>query len=354
MPLTTIKGSNIDAVLTNTQLNTTGTASSANVLPGTFVWSSSSRTGLTNYAASDPATPAAGDVWYQTGNVKVASNQNLMVGIWRTSGNLNSNRQGTAAAGVIDAATIFCGSGPLATSELYNGTTWTNNANSMLVGRYFPSTFGTGGAALVFGGNDGSRSATSEEWDGLCASAGGSLSVAQQYACGAGSLSAGISIAGEIDTGNAETIASQEYNGTSWSAAGNLTTARYANYGCGTQTAALTWSGRNAPSSLYTSEEYNGTSWSAGGTVVPELKYGNSQMGTQSAALSAGSETAPKNMTQEYDGTAWTAGSILLTGRREGGSAGGQSGGLYAGGNDSSATNETEEWTKSQLQYYDV
>ena len=354
MPLTQIKGSNIDGVLTNTQLNTTGTGTSSTVLPGTFTWGPAARSGLTNYAASDPANPATGDVWYQAGNIKIGSNSNLLVGIWSTTGSMSANRQGTAGAGVTNAATIFCGSGPLATSENFNEGVFATNANNMLVGRYFPSTFGTVGAALVFGGNDGSRSATSEEWDGVSASAGGSLSVAQQYSCGAGSLSAGISMAGEIDTGNAETTATQEYNGTSWSAAGNLTTARYANYGCGTQTAALTWSGRAAPSSLYTSEEYDGTSWSAGGTVVPELKYGNSQMGTQSAALSAGSETAPKNMTQEYDGTAWSAGSTLNTGRREGGSGGSQSGGLYAGGNDSSATSTSEEWDKSQIQYYDV
>jgi hypothetical protein len=88
--------------------------------------------------------------------------------------------------------------------------------------------------------------------------------------------------------------------------------------------------------------------------VTSELKYGNSQMGTQSAALSAGSEVAPKNQTEEYDGTAWTVANTLLTGRREGASAGGQSAGLYMGGNDSSATNETEEYTKPQIQYYNV
>ena len=79
MPLTTIKGSNIDAVLTNTQLNTTGTASSANVLPGTFAWTGSTRSGLTNYAASDPATPVAGDIWYLGGNVKIAAKTIFLV-----------------------------------------------------------------------------------------------------------------------------------------------------------------------------------------------------------------------------------------------------------------------------------
>ena len=159
-------------------------------------------------------------------------------------------------------------------------------------------------------------------------------------------------MAGEVSS--SESTTSSEYNGTSWSAGGSLTTARYANYVCGTQTAALTWSGRNAPGSLYSTEEYDGSSWSAGGTVTSELKYGNSQMGTQSAALSAGSDVAPKNQTEEYDGTAWTVGTNLITGRREGGSAGGQSAGLYVGGNDSSATDETEEWNKPQIQYYEV
>ena len=43
MPLTTIKGTNLGAIITNTQLNTTGTASSTNVLKGTFAWAGASR-----------------------------------------------------------------------------------------------------------------------------------------------------------------------------------------------------------------------------------------------------------------------------------------------------------------------
>ena len=350
MPLTTIKGSNIGAVLTNTQLNTTGTASSANVLPGTFAWSSSSRTGLTNYAASDPATPVAGDVWYQTGNVKVASNPNILVGIWSSGGALNSARQGGAGTGAQSAAMMFCGNNGLTTCERYNGATW-RNSSATLTSRYYPSAFGSTNAALIFGG---SSLSSSEEWDGISTSAGGTMSDTQQYSCGGGTLSAGISMAGEVGGGDGST-SSQEYNGTSWSAGGSLTQARECNYGCGTQTAALTWGGKEAPTNFLSSEEYDGTSWSAGGNTAAYFLCGNSQMGTQSAALSAGSELTPRSSVEEYNGTIWTVGSTLSTGRREGGSAGSQSAGLYAAGNNGSAAVTTcEEWNKPQTQYYDV
>ena len=100
MPLTQIKGSNIGAVLTNTQLNTTGTASSANVLPGTFAWSSASRSGLTNYAASDPATPVAGDIWFQGGYVKIAADPTLLTGMWSSSNAMNHWRDYPGGSGI--------------------------------------------------------------------------------------------------------------------------------------------------------------------------------------------------------------------------------------------------------------
>ena len=356
MPLTTIKGSNIGTVLTNTQLNTTGTASSANVLPGTFAWGAASRSGLTNFAASDPATPALGDIWYQAGYVKFATNSNLWTGVWSSMASTLGTRQGATASGTLDSAMLFCGSGPLSSTESYTGAdnAWVNTPNSMLTSRYFPSSFGAQGATVVFGGSDGSRSATAEQWDGVSASATGSLSVAQLYSCGAGTLSAGISMAGEIDTGNAETAATQEYDGTSWSAGGNLSTARYANYGAGTQTAALTWSGKDAPGDVDSSEEYNGTAWAAGGTLTQTFQYGNSQMGTQTAALSAGTNEPPRNQTEAYDGTAWSVQSTMNTGRREGGAAGSQAAGIYASGNSGSATTTSEQWNKTEIRYYDV
>ena len=81
MPLTQIKGTNMGAVITNTQLGTSGTASSANVLKGTLAWTGASRSALTNFAASDPASNTAGDIWYQAGNVKIAANPNILTGV---------------------------------------------------------------------------------------------------------------------------------------------------------------------------------------------------------------------------------------------------------------------------------
>ena len=77
------------AIITSTQFSTTGTESSSNVLNGTGAWTGASRSGVTNYAASDPASPNAGDIWYTNGQVKVAlgtdqHNRETAPGVWST------------------------------------------------------------------------------------------------------------------------------------------------------------------------------------------------------------------------------------------------------------------------------
>ena len=124
MPLTTIKGTNLGAIITNTQLNTTGTASSANVLKGTFAWSGASRSGLSNYAASDPATPVRGDIWYNGGQFKFVSDPSALGAVWTSGGALNVAKKGQTGAGNLDAGMCIGGGnagGSLLTSEIYNG-----------------------------------------------------------------------------------------------------------------------------------------------------------------------------------------------------------------------------------------
>ena len=62
--------------------------------------SSASRSGLTNFAASDPATPVAGDVWFQGGNVKITTNPNALTGMWISGGTLVTARDYPGGCGL--------------------------------------------------------------------------------------------------------------------------------------------------------------------------------------------------------------------------------------------------------------
>ena len=355
MPLTTIKGSNIDAVLTNTQLNTTGTASSANILPGTFVWSSGSRTAMTNYAASDPATPAAGDVWYQAGNIKVASNQNILTGIWSSSGNLPRSEEQAPACGQAAAGLLAGGenSGYKNITNSYDGTAWNTLGGTLATARANAPLIGNLNAAIFCGGQAGSVLDGCEEFDGLSWSAGGTLTddLTSGVAEGFGILTAAVCAGGSLSA--SVSAVTQLYNGTSWSTGNScLTTKNYA--ACAGKDSAGLVTGGSAPAYTTETEEYDGTSWSAGGA----LNTGRSQLagaGTQTAALAfAGSTGSDSTVTEEYDGTAWTNVDALTTARRSAGGNGSQNSAFVVGGYGGGYLNSTEEWSKPQIQYYDV
>ena len=67
-------------------------------------------------------------------------------------------------------------------------------------------------------------------------SSGGNLNTARYSLAGAGTQNAGLCMGGDAGSNSAAT---EEYNGTSWSSGGNLITARQGLAGAGTQTAGL-------------------------------------------------------------------------------------------------------------------
>jgi hypothetical protein len=354
MPLTTIKGTNMGAIITNTQLGTSGTASSANVLKGTLAWTGASRSGLTNFAASDPASPNAGDVWYTTGQIKVAANPNLLTGVWSSSGNMTRSQEQGPCCGTLNAGLLAGGenSGYKTQTDFYNGTVWSDSGADLATSRANSPVIGTNTACVIMGGSTGGSTLSScEEFNGASWSAGGALSdtLSSGVSNAFGTLSAGVLAGGSL--GGSTVATTQKYNGTAWSAGNNLLATRNYSACAGKNSAGVVTGGTG---NLTTTEEYDGTSWVAAGA----LNTGRAQLtgdGTQTAALVfAGSTGSNSVVTEEYNGTAWTAANSMTTARRSAGGAGSQSQAFVTGGYGSGYLNSTEEYTKPQIQYYNV
>jgi hypothetical protein len=99
---------------------------------------------------------------------------------------------------------------------------------------------GTQTAALAFGGDDGSFTGATEEYNGATwASNPTGLNTARYGLVGAGIQTAALGFGG-VSSGPTITGATEEYNGTTWASnPTGLNTARTEHSGAGTQTAAL-------------------------------------------------------------------------------------------------------------------
>tara|TARA_Y100000034_G_scaffold120571_1_gene163637 strand:+ start:79 stop:1158 length:1080 start_codon:yes stop_codon:yes gene_type:complete len=359
MPLTTIKGTNMGAIITNTQLGTSGTASSANVLPGTFAWTGATRSGLTNFAASDPASPNAGDVWYIAGQVKIALNTlPLGIGAWSSAAPTTLARRYAASCGT---QTAHLAMGGLASpgisniTEEYNGTFWQSASNHLTTIRHFTAC-GTQSAALSISGEQASsNSVVCHEYDGTSWTVGGSISSARTSAGSAGTQTAGLTWCGIGGTGS---NLCQEYDGSSWSAGGNYIVSSYDSQGGGTQTAAFGVGGMVSSSTVNNTGEYDGTTWSAGGNsnyAISEHSGGGIQTAGLRASGYTSSPSAATNTSEEYNGSTWTTSNNLSTTRRTANTGAGSMGlGLCCNGYISNFSSVSEEYTKPQIQYYNV
>jgi hypothetical protein len=99
--------------------------------------------------------------------------QNLtMVLSWTTVNSLNTARGDLASAGIQTLALAFGGFNDtptfIASTELWNGTSWTTNPNSLATARGSLGGAGTQAAGLAFGGTavPGSQTAATEEFTG--------------------------------------------------------------------------------------------------------------------------------------------------------------------------------------------
>ena len=193
---------------------------------------------------------------------------------------------------------------------------------------------------------------------------GGNLPGPASTNYGFGTLTAGVSVGGELSgSSNAEAF---HYNGTSWTAGGNINTNRNVATGFGTQTAGAIAGGHHP--GLQTSvtdihEQYDGSSWTEAADLNTGRGYlASATLGTTTAALVMGGlinpELSPspfgavgeKDESEEWNGTAWSEGDDLNTGRAVSTGAGTQTAALFIAGGDTAVANvesyDGSSWTE--------
>ena len=268
------------------------------------------------------------------------------LGSTRTSSN---NSSAVAFAGINSGGTRFT------VTEEFNVSANVITAAAWASGANYPSTAvavsgtGTQNAAIGFGGYDpGGNLATSYLYDGSSWTSAPSLSEARQAmgsAIGAPQTSA-LAFGGYNTPGPPYARAvTDEWDGSSWTASGNMNTARSYSLGSGfgVQTAAIAAGGGGAETGV---ESYNGSSW----TALPALPTGKKQSGSlgilTAGAVFGGYSPAPAIVATQlnYDGSSWTAGASLNTARFALGGAGTTTSALAFKGAKPGATTETEQY----------
>ena len=214
---------------------------------------------------------------------------------WTEIADVNTAREaGAAATNSPSATTIFFGGnpGPLGTnSESWNDTSWSataalNTAKGGVGGVGNSST-----SALKFGGEP--VAALTESWNGTSWTEVADLNTARAYCSGAGIVTAGLCIGGQVHVPTTiQQNATEQWDGTSWTEVGALTTARDAMGSCGTTTLALTYGGYGPAYSALT-EAYDGTSWAEVADLTTARGSNPTSVGTQTAAVCAGGQITP-------------------------------------------------------------
>ena len=122
--------------------------------------------GKINVVGSDPANPIKGQVWFNTATPALKY-RGLTPAAWASGGNLATARSALAGCGTQTLALAFGGDdgSVTAVTEEYNGTSWTNTT-SMATARSLLAGAGTQTSALAFGGTTGSVTAATEEFTG--------------------------------------------------------------------------------------------------------------------------------------------------------------------------------------------
>ena len=247
---------------------------------------------------------------------------------WTAGGSLSVGTNGAGSCGTQTAGMIFGGrvSGPsrLATTQKYNGSSWSADPATLSTGTSNLQNVGAGSntAASMAGGSTTTTLATTQEYNftnntitPTAWSSGGNMGTGRyggQY-FGTGQTSQ-VAAGGNTATPTTPTGNSETYNGTSWSEGNNLNTARFNGAGGGTETTGIVATGR--ASSVYgQTEEYDGTSYSENNDC-PSAAYGQVGAGTQTALMICGGISPPtfppyNNTSFEYDGTNWTSGGAM-------------------------------------------
>mgnify|MGYP003653055070 CR=1 FL=1 len=255
----------------------------------------------------------------------------------------------------------------------YDGSSWTVLPGTISNGQNRAVTAGTQTHAVIFGGNintpppagpgtPGVVTTANNEWDGSTFTVTANMATARQSFAGAGTGSAAIGYAGDLNPGNSN--ATEEYNSSinaitnsAWASGGALPTGVYFSGGAGDKDAALSIGGSRfaPPAGVNTVNIYNGSTWTGG----PNLNYsarGTGMSGGPKTAAWVGGGAFPSyptilNNFSTWNDSSWTAGPTLATNTSDAGGTGPQTACLGYGGYVTSpsagSTNKTQEYNGS-------
>ena len=118
--------------------------------------------------ASDPSNLTTGQIWYNTTSTVIKGYASIGAA-WSSGGDLNTGRGNGSGYGTTSAGMAASGSGPQPAAEemkteTYDGTSWTQAANSVIYQKTSAGASGTTTAALMFGA--GTPNSAIQSYDG--------------------------------------------------------------------------------------------------------------------------------------------------------------------------------------------
>ena len=275
---------------------------------------------------------------------------------YSAGGNLNTARGYMGGAGLQTAGLIFGGNtgSVTAITENYNGSSWTE-VSDLNTGRTNNAGFGTSTAAISSGGSNPPNNRDEvESWNGSSWTETSELNTERSDSAGSGSQTSGMIATGTTPSPNpasrpgGTTIVTETWDGSSWTEVADTNTQRLqAGMSVNGPTSnSIIAGGENGPGSQTAdAETWNGTSW----TEVNNLNTARATLynfaGTGSQAVAAGgyAGTTRTAISEIWNGTSWTEGNDLSTARNAGYGFGFGTASIHCGGDTPPYTNATEE-----------
>ena len=303
--------------------------------------------------SSDPtASEAVGQLWYNStsGDFKIGTEG---AGAFSSGGNLNTARGYLGGAGTDHEALLAFGGNTgsaTAITEQYNGSSWTE-VNDLNTARANVTGFGSSTAAIAGNGSTPTKAET-ESWDGSSWTEIAEPNFPRSDSTGAGTQTSGMIATGTpvpgspaLQPGGTSTV-TETWDGTSWTEVGDTNTKRLqaGMAGSGTTSAGIIAAGEDGPGSrTLNAETWDGTSWTEVNNLSNERGTLYNFMGNASLANAAGgySGTAILAANEHWNGTSWTEIADLSTARNAAYGAGSAVNGAVFGGATPSYTTAT-------------
>ena len=186
------------------------------------------------------------------------------------------------------------------------------------------------------------------------------MNTSRSQISGGGIQTAAFVAGGTTSSPASGTTTTENYDGSGWTNSAAMSNPRVYFGATGPQTSGLAVAGgppfSPSPGGAQNNvEEYDGEGWTAGG-AIPTNVWTNKCFGTQTAAVSVGSEPNTTNYVFNYDGSSWTNGGTMNSIRSYSGTGGPQTAGIvFAGANPSAPVGKATEfydgssWTSGPL-----